>query len=227
MKMFFFWKRLLVKRKIISPVIVESVVPISRKFGFDRGLPIDRYYIEEFLSENKKFIKGDVLEVGDRLYTKKFGGRRVRKSLVLNYRRGWGVNYVADLGTGEGVPENVADCFIMTQTLPFIFNFQEALKNALKTLRKGGILLLTTGGVTQISRYDMKRWGHFWSFTDLSLRTIVNKLVPMENIEIKTYGNVKSACAFLYGLASEELTKEDLEYHDPDYQVIIAAKVIK
>lgn len=27
--------------------------PISRKFGFDRGCPIDRYYINSFLKQNR------------------------------------------------------------------------------------------------------------------------------------------------------------------------------
>ena len=40
--------------------------PISNVFGFDRGQPIDRYYVENFLSENASLIRGVVLEVADR-----------------------------------------------------------------------------------------------------------------------------------------------------------------
>ncbi len=46
--------------------------PISRVFGFDRGTPIDRYYIESFLQENKTDIRGVVLEIAESTYTKQF-----------------------------------------------------------------------------------------------------------------------------------------------------------
>src|SRR4051794_37443694 len=48
--------------------------PISTVFGFDRGTPIDRYYIETFLSKNADDIRGRVLEIGDNSYTVRFGG---------------------------------------------------------------------------------------------------------------------------------------------------------
>jgi hypothetical protein len=55
----------------------NSLQPMSSVFGFDRGLPIDRYYIESFLEKNKKFIKGHCLEVHDSAYTIKYGEDRV------------------------------------------------------------------------------------------------------------------------------------------------------
>ena len=58
--------------------------PLSRQFGFDRGLPVDRYYIEQFLAEHAHLIAGRVLEVGDSAYTRRFGGERVSQADVLN-----------------------------------------------------------------------------------------------------------------------------------------------
>jgi len=52
---------------------LRRVMPISRKWGFDRGLPIDRYYIERFLSAHALDICGYVLEIQDNAYTRKFG----------------------------------------------------------------------------------------------------------------------------------------------------------
>jgi hypothetical protein len=46
--------------------------PISRVFGVDRGTPIDRYYIERFLAQEARSIRGAVLEVGDDVYTRRF-----------------------------------------------------------------------------------------------------------------------------------------------------------
>lgn len=45
----------------------------DEQMGFGRGTPIDRYYLESFLSAHSKDIKGDVLEIAENTYTKKFG----------------------------------------------------------------------------------------------------------------------------------------------------------
>ena len=56
---------------------LRRLEPFSRAWGGDRGLPIDRYFIEEFLEANKKRIRGTVLEVGDDEYSRRFGGDNV------------------------------------------------------------------------------------------------------------------------------------------------------
>lgn len=60
--------------------------PVSRKFGYDRGTPIDRVYIEDFLRKNSKYITGVVCEIGDSTYAVKFGSD-IEKIEVLDYSR--------------------------------------------------------------------------------------------------------------------------------------------
>ena len=55
---------------------LARTTPISTNFGFDRGLPIDRYFIEKFLNGNNQDIRGRVLEIGDNDYTARFGRGR-------------------------------------------------------------------------------------------------------------------------------------------------------
>ena len=45
---------------------------ISNDFGFSRGTPIDRYYLNRFLKLNKHFIKGEGLEFGSDFYLTKY-----------------------------------------------------------------------------------------------------------------------------------------------------------
>lgn len=200
--------------------------PLSDKFGFDRGMPIDRYYIEKFLEKNKALIQGNVLEIADPFYTKKFGSQNGVKSLVFSREAGPCVDFVGDLVAGWGVKENVADTFILTQTLPFIFDLNTAVRNATKMIRSGGHLLITVGGITPISRYDYDRWGHYWSFTDMSIREVLKSNETGFPI-IESYGNVKAACAFLYGLAAHEIKRSDLDYYDGNFQMLITAVVKK
>ena len=62
--------------------------PVSRQFGLERGLPIDRYYIEKFLAQHAVDIRGRVLEIGDDSYTRWFGGARVHTRDVLHVNAG-------------------------------------------------------------------------------------------------------------------------------------------
>jgi len=41
------------------------------------------------------------------------------------------------------------------------------------------------------------------------------------------YGNVLAATAFLHGLAAEELTREELDHRDPDYELLIGVRAQK
>lgn len=201
--------------------------PISNIFGLERGLPIDRYYIEKFLYENTRYIKGTVLEVAGREYTLKYS-TNLEKSISMHVCDASGDDcIIANLETGEGIVDELADCFILTQTLPFIFDVKAAAKNTIRFLKKGGTALVTVSGITQISRYDMDRWGHYWSFTTASLKRLFEECRDVESVEITAYGNVKSSVSGLYGLAAEDMNESDLNYQDSDYQQIITAVVKK
>lgn len=207
---------------------LRRLTPISRVFGFDRGQPIDRYYIEAFLQKHRSDIRGRVLEIGDREYTLKFGGDRVSCSEVLHPVPGNPqATMLGDLATGQGLPPDAFDCLILTQTLPFIDDVPAAVSNAYAALKSGGVLLATLSGISQISRYDMDRWGDYWRFTSLSAKRLFEKHFSAANVTVQAYGNVLAAVAFLHGLAAEELRLEELDYRDPDYEVLIAVKAVK
>lgn len=202
--------------------------PISKIFGLDRGIPIDRYYIEAFLNKNKDDIKGSVFEIGDATYSKKYGNNQIEKLDVLHAVPGNPqATLIGDLSTGEGVPKEVYHCMIIIQTYLVIYEVKKAIINTYNALAPGGVLLATFPGISQISRYDMDRWGDFWRFTDASARKLFGEVFGEKNIKVETYGNVLAACAFLHGLSAKELKSKELDYHDQDYQVIITVRALK
>jgi hypothetical protein len=207
---------------------LRRVTPISRVFGFDRGLPVDRYYIERFLSANESNIGGHVLEIAEDKYTTIFGRDRVTESTVLHVWEGNPkATIVADLTSADFIPSNTFECMILTQTLQFIYDLKAAILTLRRILKPGGVLLATVPGISQISRYDMERWGDHWRFTTLSAQKLFAEVFSPSEIHIRSYGNVLSANALLQGLAAEELRQEELDYHDPDYELLIAVKAIK
>jgi len=73
----------------------------------------------------------------------------------------------------------------------------------------------------------MDRWGDYWRFTDASLRKLFVQTFGAPDVIVETYGNVATACALMQGLAVRDMCKEQLDYHDPDYQVIITVRTVK
>lgn len=206
---------------------LRNLKPISKVFALDRGTPIDRVYIEDFLSKNKQNIKGVVCEIADNSYSKKFG-TDVSQYEILHYTDdNQNATIVGDLSDISTLPQNKIDCFILTQTLNFIYDFKSAIKGLHHMLNGGGIALVTVSGISQISRYDYERWGDYWRFTDMSIRKAFEEVFGDGNVEIEVYGNVLSATAFLQGISAEELTKKELFYKDDDYQMTICIKAIK
>lgn len=204
---------------------LHSLSPISQVWGYDRGQPIDRYYIEKFLQQYSTDIKGRVLEIKDSEYTRKFGGDRVTLAEVLDINPdNKYATYCLDLSaTNSDFPQDLFDCFIFTQTLLLIYDVQAVIRNAYMALKPGGILLATVSGISRIDQNNID----YWRFTKASIRKLFGDVFGNENIIVGSYGNVLTACGFLYGLASDELTKEELDFNDSKYQININVRAIK
>jgi SAM-dependent methyltransferase len=206
---------------------LHRLKPISEWFGYDRGLPIDRYYIERFLEAHTDDIRGRVLEIGDSTYTQRFGGDRVSKGDVFHVEEGNPqATFIGDLTSAEHVPSNAFDCAVITQTLHLIYDIQPALNTLYRILKPGGVLLATVPGISQISRDKWsKSW--YWSFTTLSMRRLLEEKFPSEGVMVEARGNVLTATAFLQGIATGELQSEELDYHDDQYELLITVRAVK
>jgi peptidoglycan/xylan/chitin deacetylase (PgdA/CDA1 family)/SAM-dependent methyltransferase len=206
---------------------LRRLTPISLDFGCDRGRPVDRYYIENFLTQRAEDVRGRVLEIGENTYTRRFGGDRVTTSDVLHVVPGEPqATIIADLATADHIPTNSFDCIILTQTLQLIYDVRAAVSTIYRILRPGGVLLATFPGISQT--YD-NEWGEnwCWNFTKVSARRLFEEGFGAANVTVESFGNVMSAISFLHGLADEELTREELDYLEPGYEVTIAVRAVK
>jgi SAM-dependent methyltransferase len=198
--------------------------PISTKFGFDRGTPIDRYYIEKFLAKNRKFIEGRCLEVVDDSYSKKFGGKRVKKRDILdNNLKNFKANIHGDLRNLTMVGDNVYDCLILTHTLGMVDDFDAAIRECHRILKPSGVLLVTVSSFSPV--WDLEN--SIWRFTVAACKYAFGKYFKPKNLTVKSYGNVLTGQCFWVGLSQEELTKRELDYNDPHFPNIITIKAIK
>lgn len=201
--------------------------PISGDFGSERGTTIDRHYIEGFLAEHAHFVKGRVLEIGDNVYTKQFGQSRVTTSDILHVHDGnKRATFVDDLARGDTLPSNEFDCVILTQTLQLIYDVPAAIRTLHRILKPSGVLLATFPGLSQIPECEWsEHW--YWGFTSRSALRLFRESFPDDCVEVRAHGNVLASAGFLYGFAVEELELEELDYRDPDYELVITVKAQK
>ncbi len=202
---------------------------ISNDFGFSRGSPIDRYYINNFFLKNSNYINNNVLEFGDNYYFKKFCKHENSTcdifTSILDKRNDNIKRIHCDLTKIEPKYFGKYDCVICTNVLNFIFDTKAAISGISNMLKPGGICIVTLAGFsTHISRYDYDRWGDYWRFSDLSAIKLFENYFDI--IFIKNYGNVYSAIAQMNGFCVEELELEKVNEIENDY-VMITGIVLK
>ena len=222
---------------------LRRLTPISQRYGFDRGLPVDRYYVEHFLARFSGEvdyaggdIRGRVLEVGGDAYTRKFGRMQgmagssgtVQQVDILHVNdENPGATITGDLTKPGDLPEDAFDCVICTQTLHVIYDVRTAIRSFHRLLKPGGVVLATFPGITKACHPDRDLWGDYWRFTSLGARRLFEEVFPPAGVTVEAYGNVLTAVAFLHGLAADELRQHELDLHDPHYEVLVVVRAVK
>ncbi len=195
--------------------------PVSHRWGYDRGTPVDRSLIEGFLAEHTDVVRGRVLEVKDDRYTKRFGRGVTESDIVDIDPANPDATIVADLSEAGSLPAERFDCAIITQTIMLVPDPFTAIANLWQSLAPGGTLLVTVAGISRVDP-DGPQIDR-WRITPSGFQALVDRVCPDAEHQISGRGNLVTSIAFLQGLAAEELRREELTRHDPAYPMITAA----
>ncbi len=211
------------------PALLRRLKPLYPDFGFGRGWPIDRHYIDGFLEAHAADIRGEVLEAGsDPDYTRRFGGDRVtRGHYLFPIPDQSGGTIVGDLASGAGIPVDAFDCALLTQVYQFIYDMPAAVRTTHAALRDGGVLLATMTGIGQISVDDTPLWDEYWRATPSAARRMFGDVFGPQNVTVHAYGNVLAAVCGLHGLVTSDLEQRELDFHDPEYPMVVAVRAVK
>lgn len=210
--------------------VLRRLRPYRPDFGGKRGKYIDRFYIEKFLATYQDSIGGHVAEMESPQYTRLFDSGRVTLSDVLDINEQNPMRTITiDLAQPAIAPENVFDCVICTQTIFLIRNYDAAIRTLYKILKPAGVLLLTVPGISPIVPANLVAGAgeDWWRFTARSAQYVFENVFGNENVVVHSYGNVLTATAFLQGLVQEELTQAELEYNDPNFELVIGVRATK
>jgi SAM-dependent methyltransferase len=201
-----------------------GVQPLSQIWGFDRGIPIHRYYLKEFLQEFASDISGHCLEFQEDSYTSQLGQGRVTKLDILHKVPGNpAATVVADITKPNTVPSNLFDCIICTYVLNIIFELPNAVAEMYRMLKPGGVLLVA---VPQ-SNMCAPQWPELWRFTPEGLHLVLAQAFEAEHVSVRAYGNSLTAAGDLRALVADEFTKAELAFHDPRFGIIVCARAVK
>jgi SAM-dependent methyltransferase len=201
-----------------------STEPVSSAWGYERGSPVDRWYIERFLADHRGDITGRVLEVKDSGYTDRFG-HAVEERAVLDIDPANELaTHVADLADGAGLPSEAFDCFVLTQTLQYVFDLRAALEQARRILRPGGVLLVTLPVVSKVAGQPLT---DYWRFTPGVVSELLDQTFGPGAAEVEGRGNVLAQVAFLEGLAAEDLSTAELEVDDERSPLVVSARAVR
>lgn len=211
------------RREVRQPVdlgALRRTAPVSRDYGYDRGQPVDRHYIEGFLATWRGDVHGDVLEVGEDTYTRRFGHDLAHVDVLHEDPTDPHATVVADLADAASIPDDRYDCVVVTQTLHLVADVDAAVGELHRILRPGGVALVTLPGISPMT--DTDRWRHHWGLTEHSARALFAR--HFDDVVVEVHGNVLAATAFLYGLAADELTPAERDHRDRRFPVVVTVR---
>ena len=201
--------------------------PVSRDWGYDRGVPVDRRYIEDFLAAHSSDIRGRVLEVQEDDFTRRFGGPKVLSSEVVdvddtNPR----ATIVADLRSATQLADACFDAVILTQTLHVIDDMDAVIAECHRLLAPGGVLLATLPSASRVC-LEYGEDGDLWRVTPAGARALFARAFGPREVDVTTFGSVLTNVAFLHGLSCAELTDEEFGATDPYHPLLAGVRARK
>ena len=196
---------------------LRRVRPFSENFGFDRGTPVDRYYLHRFLEDHRHRITGDVLEIQMPGYARRYGSR-LGDVHSVDINPAHAATYTVDLARAEGViPSDRYDCFLLPNTLCVLRDVEGCLRQALRVVRPGGVILASTAGFVPLT----PDYPDYWHLSAAGWREITGRAFRGCRVRVDSHGNCLAAVAAMLGLAHEELEPAELDAEDPRYPVLI------
>ena len=196
-----------------------GVLPHSRSFGFERGTPVGRYYVENFLRTNASHVHGRCLDFGDDRYRSFFP--LATSYEVVDVTPKDGVDYVCDIHDATSMPQAAFDTIICLQVFEHLAWPEKAAESIAQLLKPGGTLLLTAPFINPVHYVptDYRR------FTPECLTMILEQARLVVD-EVTFGGNSLVGTGSLLGMVTQDFSNRELDLKDPvyPYNILVRAR---
>ncbi len=197
--------------------------PFSETYGFDRGTPIDRHYLRQFLTKHRRYITGRVLEIQETSTTKTYG-HDLTATDSIDINPGFGATYTCDWAEADRlVPPASYDCVLLPNTLHHLRDIDRSLVQMMRVLKPGGVLLAAASGFVPL----VPDLPDYWRLSEEGWREKARTSLAGHDWQIEGHGNCLATVAAMLGLAQEELTPAELDVRDPRYPVLVTLFCMK
>jgi SAM-dependent methyltransferase len=199
-----------------------STKPISAVYGFDRGKPADRRWIERFLGTHAEAVHGRCLEVQSDEYVRHFGGDRVTKVEVLDIDpANEAATITADLQDLADIADGTFDCAVVTQTLQYVHEPRRAIAELHRVLVDSGTLLVTLPCLGRVEPDAVD----CWRFLPQGARALFAEMDW--EVHVEQFGNPLLGVAMWTGMAVEDLPDRVWDVNDPAWPCIVGVRATK
>lgn len=200
---------------------LRRLVPICPWFGFSRGTPIDRYYLEHFARDVREQVCGCVVDIGGRpAFWQKLGFARVSRRCVVDIAPQSGVDVVGNAADPLLFEADSVDGVLAFNVLEHCPVPQAVVDAVRRWLRPGGKLFCMVPSVQRVHRMP----SDYCRLLPAALEVLFRDWSTMR---LHVYGNPLTSIAALMGVAAEELDVGELDALHPDYPVATCAVATK
>ncbi|MBW4509143.1 MAG: class I SAM-dependent methyltransferase [Scytonematopsis contorta HA4267-MV1] len=187
--------------------------PFCNEFGFERGTPIDRYYLDKFIGSIRHQVKGKVVEIGGALSNRgEYGFENVSTYDAVDLLESPLVNICGDVHESNLLKPGYYDTILLFNVLEHCHTPQKVVDNIQNWLVPSGYCMAIVPNAQRIHNNP----GDYWRILPDGMKTLFQNF---DEVQVTTYGNPTSLIASYMGIAAEELTPDELDQSHPLYPV--------
>jgi len=187
-------------------------LPFCPQFGHFRGNPVDRYYLDRFIEQIRNEVKGVTLEIGGSKGNRELYGLTNTTSYLTMDLNGEGLDIIGDAHDTQAVEEASLDTVLLFNVLEHCERPWVVVDNIYQWLKPRGQVFCMVPNAQRVHRVPQDYWRILPdAMTSLFARFGRRKLY--------VYGNPLTTLAAYYGIAAEELSREELDHYHENYPV--------
>lgn len=187
--------------------------PFCPRFGNLRGTAIDRYYLNKFIAEIRSEVKGVTLEIGgSKINRELYNFTNTSSYLTMDVDGGADLDIVGDAHDPNAVDEASLDSIVLFNVLEHCERPWVVVDNIYQWLKPGGQVFCLVPNAQRLHRTPRDYWRIFPDALDSLFARFPQR-------KLYVYGNLLTTMATYYGIASDELSREELDYYNENYPV--------